>query len=124
MLKIYYLIHSLVFILIVTLVIVSTIYSGKSDEEEKQSLKKELLFCFSARRNINNIFKVSYKHRGLDCLYILRAFSIFTIIMGHRHIQELHVGNVTGRLFEWVSSIFQYFCNYNKTLIIELFNEK
>ncbi|XP_033222639.1 uncharacterized protein LOC117176494 [Belonocnema kinseyi] len=86
--------YCIVLISIITLVIVSTIYDAESNAIRKQSLTKELLFCFSARRSLNNIFRVTYRHRGLDCLHMLRIIFTSVVITGHRQIQTLHTSDV------------------------------
>lgn len=97
---------SYIVLLIVALVAIGTFHDLYDDQEEHKSLKKEILLCFSARRNLSNIFSINYRHRGFDALNILR-FTFSTIAsVGHRQIQVVHVSNVTAKYFEMVRAIF------------------
>lgn len=87
----------------IILIVISSIYDYINDnKEENQSLRKEILYCFSAQRSLKSIFSINYRHRGFDVLHIFRfAFSTIAAV-GHRHIQVLHVSNITARYFEMV----------------------
>lgn len=89
----------------ITLVTICSIYDYINLNKKNQSLREEIFLCFSTRRNLKSIFSANYRHRGFDALHILR-FAFSTIAStGHRHIQILHVSNVTGRFFESVNAI-------------------
>ncbi|OXU23528.1 hypothetical protein TSAR_011893 [Trichomalopsis sarcophagae] len=75
---------------IFALVVVASLYDGTlSTEEEKlgTSRGRQLLLCFSAKRNLHTIFEVSYKHRGLDTIHLLRFVSTCFVVAAHRMMQ-------------------------------------
>ncbi|XP_033221998.1 O-acyltransferase like protein-like isoform X2 [Belonocnema kinseyi] len=113
--------YCIVFISIIALVIVSTIYDSKSKEEEKQTLPTKLLFCFSARRSFNSIFKVNYQHRGFDCLHLLRIIGTYFVLFGHRNIQSLHTSTVIGRHLESLIVAPTTSFIFNGTIIVDGF---
>ncbi|XP_033222638.1 uncharacterized protein LOC117176493 [Belonocnema kinseyi] len=113
--------YCIVLISIITLVIVSTIYDAESKALGKQSITKELLFCFSARRSLNNIFRVTYRHRGLDCLHMLRIIFTSVAIAGHRQIQTVHTSDVNSRFFEWTITEPLGIMFHNGSIIVDGF---
>ncbi|XP_051158232.1 O-acyltransferase like protein-like [Leptopilina boulardi] len=100
----YEIIFSLTFLLIFTIIVISTIIDINSDEKNEPSLLKNLLFCFSARKNWNNIFKINYVHPALDSIHSIRVILTGLAVIAHRQIQYLYSGTMNGRYFEWISS--------------------
>lgn len=96
------LICSFILFLILTIVIISTIIDKYFDQGKKISFPMELLSCFSARRNLNEIFRINYTHRGFDSIHSIRVFIAVLVVLGHRILQCMYAGNITGRYVEWV----------------------
>lgn len=72
-----------------TLVIVSTCYdlTLKDVNEKVTSMGKDLILCFSARRNFNTIVEITHGHRGLNTLHLIRFFLMTLTMVGHRTVQ-------------------------------------
>ncbi|XP_051166913.1 O-acyltransferase like protein-like [Leptopilina boulardi] len=100
----YEIIFCLTVLLILTTVVISTIIDIKSDKKEENSLQMKLLYCFSARRNFNEIFKIRYEHRGLDTIHFIRVTIAALLICGHRLIVQIYGGTLNGRYIEWLST--------------------
>ncbi|XP_051158032.1 O-acyltransferase like protein-like isoform X2 [Leptopilina boulardi] len=115
--SIYDKIFCLTFLLILTVVILSTIIDKNSDENEELSL----ITCFSARRNFNKIFRVNYQHPGFDIIHSLRAIFACLTILGHRQIQNMYAGTISGQYYEWILSTSTFGIMHNGAVLMDGF---
>lgn len=81
-----------------TMVIISTVIDINFDQNENLSL----LLSFSARKNFNEIFKINYEHRGFNTIHFIRVLLAGLVVLGHRHLQYVYMGTISGSYFEWV----------------------
>ncbi|XP_051166899.1 O-acyltransferase like protein-like isoform X4 [Leptopilina boulardi] len=110
----YEIIFCLTFLSILTAVLISTIIDINSDKKDELSLSKKLLFCFSARKNCNDIFQINYGQRTFNSIHYVRVILTGLAIAAHREIQYMYAGTTNGQYFEWVMSnpIFGLFHNF------------
>lgn len=104
--------YSTIVAVIICLITIATMYDGTlSSEEEKNGTSKgrKMLLCFSARRNFATIFEVSYKHRGLDTIHMIRFIMMCCVIFGHRFMQYYYNTTVNMRYYETVSKLIYLF---------------
>ncbi|XP_066586276.1 nose resistant to fluoxetine protein 6-like [Prorops nasuta] len=80
------------------LVVVSSCYDSAQDgQNQEESLTKDLLLCFSAKRNVKSIFEVRYNHPGLDAIHMIRFFAMCLVLVGHRTMQ--YYNNPTSNVY-------------------------
>ncbi|XP_043465535.1 O-acyltransferase like protein-like [Leptopilina heterotoma] len=100
----YEIIFCLTFLSIIIIVGLSTIVDMKSDKKQQLSLQKQLLYCFSARKNFNEIFNVNNEHRGLDTIHFVRVFISGILMSAHRQLQFMFSGSMNGLFAERVQT--------------------
>ncbi|XP_033222633.1 uncharacterized protein LOC117176489 [Belonocnema kinseyi] len=117
--SIYAIAYCIVLISLIALVLLSTIFDTESDEQENLSLRKKIFFSFSARRSFTSIFRVNYRHRGLDCLHMLRIILTSCVIVGHRLIQHYHASVANGRFLETTITWPLMVIFYNGSILVD-----
>ncbi|KAJ8667286.1 hypothetical protein QAD02_008948 [Eretmocerus hayati] len=109
---------------IVALVAMGSLYDStiSTDEERIRSSRgRQLLLCFSAQRNLRTIFEVSYKHRGLDTIHLLRFISMCLVLIGHRMMQYYLNTVVNERYLELTFNVPSFVMVHNGTIIVDGF---
>ncbi|XP_051158030.1 nose resistant to fluoxetine protein 6-like [Leptopilina boulardi] len=96
--SIYDIIFYLISLIILSLIIISTLIDINCDKNKEHSL----LRCFSARKNVNEIFKINYEHRGLDTIHFIRVLFTVLTVSCHRQLQYMYGGNISGKYYEWI----------------------
>lgn len=85
----------------ITIVTVSTIVDMKSGKEQELS---QLINCFSARKNFNEIFTATNEHRGLDTIHFIRVVISGILMSAHRQLQFMFSGSMNALFAERVIS--------------------
>ncbi|XP_043289880.1 nose resistant to fluoxetine protein 6-like [Venturia canescens] len=100
-------IYSSILLGLITLVVVSTWYDFTLEDynENVTSTAKDLVLCFSARRNFNSIIEITSGHRGLDTLHLTRFFFLTLTMVGHRTVQYF-TGPVLN--IQYMESLYKY----------------
>ncbi|XP_043465537.1 nose resistant to fluoxetine protein 6-like [Leptopilina heterotoma] len=115
--SIYDLIFCVTFLSLLAMVIIGTVIDVNSDQNKESSL----LLCFSACRNFNEIFRVNYQHKGFDSIHFFRVLLSAITVIGHRQLQYIYTGTISGLYIEWVASKIIFGLLHNSTLVIDGF---
>ncbi|XP_051158233.1 nose resistant to fluoxetine protein 6-like [Leptopilina boulardi] len=115
--SIYDIIFYLTFLIILSLVIVSTLIDFNYDKNKEFSL----LHCFSARKNLNEILSINYEHPGLDSIHFIRVLLAVLIVALHRQLLYMYGSNISGKYLEWVMSKPIFGILHNLPIIVDGF---
>ncbi|XP_043465527.1 O-acyltransferase like protein-like [Leptopilina heterotoma] len=104
-------------LLILSLVIISTAI----DLNSKKPKELSLLYCFSARRNMNELFRINYRHRGLDSIHFIRILLTVIAVFAHRQLQYMYAGNISAKYLQWFTSDLTFGIFHNVPIIVDGF---
>ncbi|XP_043465529.1 O-acyltransferase like protein-like isoform X2 [Leptopilina heterotoma] len=117
----YEIIFCLTFFMIIIFIVISTIIDIKSDEKKELSMPKQLIYCFSARKNFNEIMRITSGNRALNSINLIRVFLSFLAVVAHRQVQYIYAGTISGQYFEWVMSTPFFGLTHNFSILVDGF---
>lgn len=95
---------SILILSLLVLIIISTwLDTELNDNESNTSTFREMMLCFSARRNFKNIFKISYSHPGIDSLHLARFILTMLVLFAHLTLQYFATPTINFTYIEQVS---------------------
>lgn len=97
-------VFSILILSLLVLIIISTwLDTELNDNESTTSTFREIMLCFSARRNFKNIFKISYSHPGIDSLHLARFILTMLVLFGYSTLQYFATPTINFTYIEQVS---------------------
>ncbi|XP_024944250.1 nose resistant to fluoxetine protein 6 isoform X2 [Cephus cinctus] len=116
-------IYCYVLLTLLALVVVGNWYDSSMENNEltDKSAIKDLILCFSPRRNLKTIFTATYNHPGLDCIHMIRIFFMSLVIFGHRTMQYYTNPVINANYLEWTYTFPSAMMVHNGTVIVDAY---